>query len=193
MILWEDCNAFFLAKYLRLQDYFEHAEDDVTQRVNFGPMFPYIHHLPSKNLYNEWNMTDQLSRPVPINEIFYHMTVGIHGQAITFNTCNTTTNSLSYCESGCQARDRDQLIAFESILTRAQRSLDKEFDMIINCEKQRRFQRKRKKNLNRDETFKIPRKRLNSPNIPIRSFRFLFPPHQYFVSFDYDSVEVFAL
>ena len=196
MILWEDCNAFFLAKYLCLQDYFfGHAEDDVTQGVNFAPMFPYIHHLPGKNLYDEWNMMDQLSRPVSINEIFYHMTVRIHGKAITFNTCNTTTNSLSYCESGCQAKDRDQLIAFESILTRAQCSLDKEFSMIINCEKQRRFQKKRKKNLNPAETFcrKIPRKRSNSPNIPIRSFRFLFPPHQYFVSFDYDSVEVFAL
>lgn len=196
MMLWEDCNAFFLAKYLRLKDYFEHAEDDVTQRVNFGPMFPYIHHLPSKKLYNECNMMDQLSCPVPINEIFYQMTVCIHGQAITFNTCNTTMNSLSYCESGCQAKDRDQLIAFESILLTAQDSLDKEFSMIINCEKQRRFQKKRKKNLNPAETFcrKIPRKRSNSPNIPIRSFRFLFPPHQYFVSVDYDSEpEVFAL
>lgn len=196
MILWEDCNAVFLAKYLCLKDYFEDAKDDTTLRVNFVPTFPYIHHLPRKKLYNVWNVTDQLSRPVPIHDIFYHVTVCIHGKAITFNTYNTTTNSLSYCESGCQAKDRDQLIAFESILTMAQDSLDKEFNMIVNCEKQRRFQKKRKKNLNPTETFcgGRPRKRLNSPNIPIRLFRFLFPPHQYFESFDDDSEsEVFAL
>lgn len=198
MILWEDCNAVFLAKYLCLKDYFEHAEVDVTQRVHFGPMFPYIHHVPCKTLYMLWDMTDQLSRPIPIRDIFYQMTVHIHGKAITFNTCNTTMNSSSYCEYGIQAKDCDHLIAFESILFKAHEDLNKQLSMIMNCEKQRHFQMKnqmkKRNNQNQNETFCRKRKRFNSPNFSIRPFRFLFPPDHYFLSVDDNSEsEVFAL
>ena len=195
MILWEDCNSFFLSKYLHLKDYFTHTEgEDVTRMNNFSPMFPYIHHLPSKNLYEKWTLFDQVSCPVPIHDIFYQITVHIHGMAITFNSFNTTTNSLSYRESGNQAKDRDHLIAFESILARAQGIFDNELDKIINCEKQRQFQIKKRQKENRTET--ICRKRSwkrPTTHIPIWSFRFLFPSYNYFPSFDDDSEsDVFA-
>ena len=121
--------------FLHFSDYFnESADNDMDHCL---PYFPYIFHLLCKNLDQIWNLTAQLSEPVPFHHIFEQINMCIYGKATTFHTSNPL-------HSRYNEHADDQISSLQRILMEASSGIDREMSLVRNCEKQKRHQNKKK-------------------------------------------------
>jgi hypothetical protein len=100
-------------------------------------MFPINSSFAMQKMYQTWNLTAQLSEPVPFNHIFTLINMCIYGKATTFHTSNPL-------HSHYNEHADDQMLSLQSILMEACSAIDREMLLVRNCEKQKRHQNKKK-------------------------------------------------
>ena len=149
--VWEESNALFLSDFLHLSDYFNTTIDNEECHDDhyFSPSFPYIHHLPRKKLYETWKLEDQIIHPVPIHLIFFQILKCIHGKAITFQSNNLLPTSNHRMQQQLE-KEQEYICAFATNAKQLFLSLKGEIKLAGNCEKQRRYQMKKKQRQNQN-------------------------------------------
>jgi len=165
MDIWESCNASFMSSFLNLSDYFNDPVE--CSADHFATCFPYIHHLPCKQLYKVWNSSSQASGRVPVHHIFFQIVMCIYGNALSFN--NSISHQLLHHE-----KDHEQILLFRRIFRHFYGTIDEDMGKIMNCEKQRRHQIKKKNGPQCENTFNYTKKSRQVIN-PNWSCPFLFP------------------
>ena len=148
--LWEESNALLLSELLTLPNYFNNTMDnEECRKDHFSPKFPYIHHVPCKQLYETWKLEDQKILPVPIHRVFYQILICIHGKAITYQSTNLSLSSDCQIRSNVE-KEYEYVHAFATEAGNAYLLMKDAMKMASNCEKQRRFQIKRKQQQNKN-------------------------------------------
>lgn len=127
--LWESHTSAFLSNHLSIDGY---LVPNKSELANFGPVFPYIHHLPCSIFYKLWKQQDQDHSLACVYVIFQHVLKCIYGVMATYDQMNDNQE----CET---------INAFYSIINAANDLMDVEKKLVQNCEKQRRHCRKRRK------------------------------------------------
>jgi hypothetical protein len=189
MDMWETCNAMFLSGFLCLSDYLNDDPNADSSADHFAPYFPYIHHLPCKQLYQVWNSSAQVSARVPVDHLFYQIVMCIYGNAISFNTSMSNLHhDLLHHEN-----DHEQILVFRRILIGTCDAIDMEIDMIKNCEKQRRHQMKKRAERGTEcESTSFYTKKSRQVINPNWSCPFLFPSKYFLDKYNREQTETFA-
>lgn len=189
MDMWETCNAMFLSGFLCLSDYLNDDPNADSSADHFAPYFPYIHHLPCKQLYKVWNSSAQVSARVPVDHLFYQIVMCIYGNAISFNTSMSNLHhDLLHHEN-----DHEQILVFRRILIGTCDAIDMEIDMIKNCEKQRRHQMKKRAERGTEcESTSFYTKKSRQVINPNWSCPFLFPSKYFLDKYNREQTETFA-
>jgi len=136
MCSWENGSAKFMSSFLNYSEYFNKSTDN-DDMDHCSPYFPYIYHLPCKQLDEIWNLSSQISKPVPFHHIFEQISMCIYGKATTFHTSFPL-------HSRYNEHAEDQISSLQSILMEASSAIDREMLLVRNCEKQKRHQHKKK-------------------------------------------------
>jgi hypothetical protein len=183
MYSWENCSAKIMSKFLKFSDYLNESADDDDMDHSL-PYFPYIYHLPCKKLDQIWNLSDQISKPVPFDHIFEQINMCIYGKATTFHTSNPL-------HSRYNEHAEDQISSLQRILMEASEAINMEMKLVRNCEKQKRHQNKKKESQFENIYTKRSRQGINPLN-PHWSCPFLFPAKYFLLTDNTAGTETFA-
>ena len=175
--LWEESNALFLSDLLTLPNYLDGTIDnEECCNHNFLPTFPYIHHLPCRYLYETWKLEEQHIAPVPIHLVFDRILACIIGHATTIQSTNVFLSSNHQINTNLE-KEYEFIHAFRTNAKKASLLVREAMKLASNCEKQRRFQIKRKQQ--QDKNFSYTKR--SPPFHQGWSCPFLFPARYFWV------------
>jgi len=180
MLSWENGSAKFMSSFLKYSEYFNKSTDN-DDMDHGSPYFPYIYHLPCKQLDKIWNLSSQISKPVPFHHIFEQINMCIYVKATTFHTSNPL-------HSRYNEHAEDQISSLQSILMEASSAIYREMSLVKNCEKQKRHQNKKKESQFENINTKRSRQVIN----PHWSCPFLFPAKYFLWTYYTEGTETFA-
>jgi hypothetical protein len=132
---WAFLNALLINELFDIDSYKKKFQGnlDLDEKISNFPC-PYIHELDVNELFKLWDRTAQRSKCVPIDKIFMQIVYQINSKTWKYET-------LSYYEDEDEGQDKSS----EDIITDLECSMKKLLHNILNCEKQSRYQEKKRK------------------------------------------------
>ena len=131
---WANLNALLIHDLFEIDSY----KKDFLSNLDFDEKIsnfscPYIHELDINELFKLWDRTDQRSQCVPVDRIFMQIVYQINSKTKKYDR-------LSYNELDEEGQDKFS----EDIITDLESSMKKLLKNILNCEKQSKFQAKKR-------------------------------------------------
>ncbi len=154
--MWELQNSNFMSNRLCISEY--QQVGNKSDIVHFAPSFPYIHHLPCCAFYKLWTGQDQLTRAVPVYDIFNSIVECFGGRMTMYEQMN---------QSDC---DNESYHAFLHVMESSKQLMNAEKKKVINCEKQKRGHTRKRKH---------DSEKTKSHSLQTWLFNFLFPSKYY--------------
>ena len=130
---WEMLNAIQLCKVMTVHQFLKESHpkiDNGKLAYSTGLQFPYIHQLPRIALFESWNDFHQISRPIPLGELFKTILNCILGNAFTYHQ-----HDASYT-----LKSEEVMVTFQNIVQNIFQMVEKETAQVKTNEKQRHFQ-----------------------------------------------------